>query len=207
MSAIAPPPVGAEPLGLTTSRSDNAVALTALASRHDRSATGDRARASRTAWLGSLVGLVAFGAVSAAAALAGAAVTTKKRNMLWYRALAKPSFTPPDRVFGIVWPVLYSLGALSAWRVAKTPPSSERTLALSLWGVQLAFNAAWTPAFFGARRPSLAMATLAGNQTSLGAYALAAGKVDKTAAWMIAPYLGWVTFAGVLNAGIVAKNR
>jgi len=207
MSAIAPPPVGAEPLGITTSRSDNEVALSALSHRHDRSATRDRARASRSAWLGSLVGLLAFGAVSAAAALTGAAVTTKKRNMLWYRALAKPSFTPPDRVFGIVWPVLYSLGALSAWRVAKTPASSERTLALTLWGTQLAFNAAWTPVFFGAHRPSLAMATLAGNQTSLGAYALAAGKVDKTAAWMIAPYLAWVTFAGVLNAGIVAKNR
>jgi benzodiazapine receptor len=61
--------------------------------------------------------------------------------------------------------------------------------------------------FFGAHRPRLAMATLSANHASLGAYALAAAKVDKTAAWMVAPYLGWITFAGVLNASIVRKNR
>jgi len=101
MSAIAPPPVGTEALGLTTSRSDRDVALAGLVTRHDRSATRDRTHVSRMAWLGSLVGLVAFGAVSAAAAL-------------------------------------YSLGALSAWRVAKAPPSKER--ALALWGTQLALG-------------------------------------------------------------------
>lgn len=127
--------------------------------------------------------------------------------MMWYRALRKPSFTPPDRAFGIVWPVLYSLGALSAWRVAKAPDSKERSMALGLWATQLAFNAAWTPAFFGAHRPRLAMATLSANHLSLGAYALTAAKVDKTAAWMVVPYLGWITFAGVLNASIIGKNR
>jgi benzodiazapine receptor len=208
MSAIAPPPVGAESAGVSTSRSDNAHAIASLEESHGalvpvRSAT----RRGRTAWLGSLAGLAAFGLASAAAAIGGALVTTKKRNMLWYRALKKPSFTPPDRAFGLVWPVLYSLGALSAWRVARAPDSKERSLALGLWATQLAFNAAWTPVFFGAHRPALAMATLAGNHASLSAYALAARKVDATAAWMVTPYLGWITFAGVLNGAIVQKNR
>jgi benzodiazapine receptor len=208
MSAIAPPPIGAENAGISTSRSDTGRALAALDESQGaivplRSAT----RPGRTAWLGSLAGLALFGLASAAAAIGGALVTTKKRNMLWYRALEKPSFTPPDRAFGLVWPVLYSLGALSAWRVARAPASKERSLALGLWATQLAFNAAWTPVFFGAHRPGLALATLAGNHASLSAYALAARKVDATAAWMVTPYLGWISFAGVLNGTIVLRNR
>ena len=188
-------------------RNETLRALAALEARHARPPVRSATRPSRTAWLGSLVGLAVFGAASAAAAIAGGLVTSRKRNMLWYRALRKPSFTPPNRAFGLVWPVLYSLGALSAWRVAQAPASSERSVALGLWGTQLAFNAAWTPLFFGAHRPDLAMATLAANHTSLGAYALAARRVDKTAAWMVVPYLGWVTFAGALNASIVRSNR
>ncbi len=208
MSAIAPPPVGAETPGVSTSRSDNAQALASLErSRVAMVPVRSATRRGGTAWLGSLAGLAAFGLVSAAAAIGGALLTTKKRNMLWYRALKKPSFTPPDRAFGLVWPVLYSLGALSAWRVARAPESKERSLALGLWATQLAFNAAWTPVFFGAHRPALAMATLAGNHASLSAYALAARKVDATAAWMVTPYLGWITFAGALNGSIVQKNR
>jgi tryptophan-rich sensory protein len=153
------------------------------------------------------VGLAALGLVSASAALAGGIVASKRRNRAWYRMLRKPSFTPPDRVFGFVWPVLYSLGALSAWRVARAEHSVARTAALGLWGAQLAFNAAWTPIFFGAHRPRLAMVDLVGNYVSLGAYALTARKLDDAAAAMVVPYLGWLTFAGVVNASIVAQNR
>lgn len=127
--------------------------------------------------------------------------------MAWYRLLRKPKLTPPDRVFALVWPVLYSLGALSAWRVALAPRSKERTAALGLWGAQIAFNAAWTPLFFGAHRPRLAMADLVANGAALGAYALTASKVDRGAAAMVLPYLGWVTFAGILNASIIDMNR
>ena len=107
----------------------------------------------------------------------------------------------------VPWLGVYALGALSAWRVARAPASKERSLALGLWATQLAFNAAWTPVFFGAHRPGLALATLAGNHASLSAYALAARKVDATAAWMVTPYLGWISFAGVLNGTIVLRNR
>lgn len=161
----------------------------------------------RPRWLSSLGGLALFGAASAAAALAGGLVTSRKKNKAWYRTLRKPAFTPPDAVFGAVWPVLYSLGALSAWRVARAPASPARSVALGLWGTQLAFNAAWSPVFFGAHRPRLALATLGGNHASLAAYALAARKIDRTAAWMVVPYLGWVTFAGALNASIAKRNR
>jgi tryptophan-rich sensory protein len=205
MSAIPPPPVPAIAEEAYEVRLESTLALESLrASGAAHELTPERR--DRGSWLGSLVGLAFFGAVSAAAALAGGRVTATRRNKAWYRLLRKPAFTPPDRVFGLVWPVLYTLGAVSAWRIARTPRSSARNLALGLWGAQLAFNAAWTPLFFGAHRPRAAMADLAGNYVSLGAYALAARKLDSTAAAMVLPYFGWLTFAGALNASIVRKN-
>jgi tryptophan-rich sensory protein len=212
MSAIAPPPIPGVTDEAIQTRLGAARALTSLKGEQSRThddtnVNREHSTSMRGRWLGSLVGLVLFGAASAAAAIGGGLVTAKQRNKRWYHLLRKPSFTPPARVFGLVWPVLYSLGALSAWRVARTPPSPARSVALGLWGTQLAFNAAWSPIFFGAHRPRLAMADLAGNYASLGAYALAASKVDTAAAAMVVPYLGWLTFAGVLNASIVGKNR
>lgn len=206
MSAIAPPVLNAETANVSSSALENERTSAAFGARQDRRALRTATRP-RTAWMGSWAGLAVFGALSAAAAVAGGLVTRKRRNKAWYRTLSKSSLTPPDRAFGIVWPVLYSLGALSAWRVARAPEAKARSTALTLWGTQLAFNGAWSPIFFGAHRPALAMATLAGNHASLGAYVLAARKVDTAAAWIVAPYLAWVTFAGVLNATIVAKNR
>ena len=203
MSAIAPPPIASAVEEAYEVRRESVLALEKL--RTKRGTEGEHEQ--RSSWMGSLAGLAAFGVASAAVALAGGAVTARRRNRTWYRMLRKPSFTPPDRLFALVWPVLYTLGAVSAWRVARTPPSRTRSLALGLWGAQLAFNAAWTPLFFGAHRPRLAMVDLAGNYVSLGAYALTARKLDGPAAAMVLPYVGWLTFAGVLNASIVGKNR
>lgn len=157
-------------------------------------------------WLGRVPGLLALGAATVAAAGVGAWVTSRPKNKRWYRGLDKSAATPPDRAFSIVWPVLYGLSALSAWRVARTPPSPERTRALGLWAGQLAANGAWSPIFFGAHQPKLAMADLVANAATLGAYALDARKVDKVAAGMVLPYLGWLGFAGLLNASVIAKN-
>jgi tryptophan-rich sensory protein len=201
MSAIAPPPIATEVDEAYEVRRESEAALAALRP-HASAAEPSR----RTAWLGSLVGLAIFGAASVAAAMVGGAITARRSNKAWYRMLRKPSFTPPDRLFALVWPVLYTLGTVSVWRVARTPASPTRSLALGLWGAQLACNAAWAPLFFGAHRPGLAMADLAGNYVSLGAYALTARKLDGTAAALVLPYVGWMTFAGVLNASIVGKN-
>jgi tryptophan-rich sensory protein len=158
----------------------------------------------RAGWLGSALGLAAFAGASFATAAVGARITI--RNKGWYRLLRKSSLNPPDRTFSKVWPVLYALGAASAWRVARTPDSPERTRALRLWSTQLACNAAWTPFFFGAHRPALAMGDLVANGASLAAYALEARKVDRFAALLVTPYLAWLGFAGTLNASILAKN-
>ncbi len=160
----------------------------------------------RASGLGSLLGLAAFGAVSLAAAAIGGYVNAKPKNKLWYRMIRKSSWTPPDRVFGIVWPVLYGLGAYSAWRVAKTAPSEERTEALAWWGVQIVANAVWTPLFFGAHRPRWAMADLVFNTVALGRYAQVARRLDPVAAALVLPNLGWLGFAAKLNSDVVVKN-
>ena len=158
-------------------------------------------------FLRPLGGLAVFGLASLGAAALGGWVTSRRKNKAWYRSLSKPAFTPPDRAFSIVWPVLYSLSAYSAWRVAKTPTGPARSTALRLWGTQLAFNAAWSPLFFGQHAPRAALADLALNHASLASYAAAARKVDPTAACLVAPYLGWLTFAGALNGSIALRNH
>lgn len=124
----------------------------------------------------------------------------------WFRALRKASAQPPDRVFGPVWSVLYGAMAFSAWRIWRAPASHARSRALALWATQLALNAAWTPVFFGLRRPVAALVDLAALDAAAGAYAAAAAQVDRTAAVAIVPYLGWLGFATYLNAAVVANN-
>jgi translocator protein len=149
------------------------------------------------------LGLAAAFAVTAIAPLVGARVSRPGR---WYRSLRKPPHNPPSWVFGPVWSVLYTLSALSIWRVWQQPPSRPRRAAMTLWAVQHGLNAAWSPLFFGAHRPRLALVDLGLMLPTAIAYNAVAGKVDRSAAWLVAPYTGWLAFALSLNAGVVAKN-
>jgi benzodiazapine receptor len=149
--------------------------------------------------------LALFLGATAIAANAGRRSTGKGRGF-WYRTLLKPKGQPPAKVFGPVWTTLYGLMSLSAYRVFRAPASPQRSRALRLWWTQLALNGAWSPLFFGARRPRLAMVDLAGLGGSLAGYTRAASKVDPPAAWLMAPYLAWVGYAAYLNAGIIGRN-
>jgi tryptophan-rich sensory protein len=153
----------------------------------------------------SAISLAVFGGLTAAAALVGSRVTDANKNR-WYRALRKPAFQPPAAAFPVVWTGLYSLMALSANRIYTAPPSPVRTRALGLWGLQLGLNAAWTPIFFGLRRPRLAMANIGALLGAVSAYTLAARRVDPEASLLMAPYLGWLGFAGAINAEIIRLN-
>lgn len=142
---------------------------------------------------------------AAAAALGGRAVS--KRNLRWYqRKLSKPGFTPPAWVFGPVWSALYTAMVLSAFRVFRAEPSHFRKVALGLWTVQLGLNAAWTPLFFGKRAPRLALVDVLALAGALTGYVASAAKVDRPAAYAMAPYLAWTGFAAVLNGEIVRRN-
>lgn len=149
------------------------------------------------------IGLAAALAITAIAPLLGAKSAKPGR---WYRGLRKPPQTPPPYVFGPAWTVLYTLSGISVWRVWRQPPSRARRAALTLWAVQHALNAAWSPIFFGAHRPRLAMVDLGLMLPTSVAYTVVASKVDRAAGWLIAPYTGWLAFAASMNAGIVALN-
>ena len=151
--------------------------------------------------------LAGFAAITAATAVAGALVGPRRPStMRWYRSLDKPPYQPPAALFGPVWTGLYATIAVSGWRVWRQPDSPSRSRALRLWGAQMTANAAWTPLFFGARRTSLALVDLAAQLSSTIGYTSAAARVDTPAATLMAPYIGWTAFAGVLNTEIVRRN-
>ena len=142
-----------------------------------------------------------------AAALGTAAMRGRGRpDGAWFHMLRKPAAQPSNRVFGPVWTLLYATMAYSAWRVWKARRSSARGRALTLWGTQLALNAAWTPLFFGARRPTLALFDLVALDTAAALYAVTAARVDRHEVSAFVPYLGWLGFATYLNASIVRRN-
>lgn len=124
----------------------------------------------------------------------------------WYDQLDKPAFTPPGWLFGPTWTLLYALIGIAAWRVWRLDDSPERTLALRLWGVQLALNALWTPLFFGAERPWLAAVDIVALVLAIVATIAAFVRLDRAAAWLMVPYLCWVSFATVLTITIATAN-
>jgi benzodiazapine receptor len=157
----------------------------------------------------SLVGkwrLLPFVGLTAAVAFAGSRSTREGRG-LWYRRLRKPRFNPPRWVFGPVWTALYGLMSVSAYRIWRQPPSPARTRALALWATQLGLNGIWSPLFFGKHRPRAALVDLIGLAAAIASYIRVAAKLDRLAAALMAPYLAWVGFAGLLNAAIVRRNR
>lgn len=153
----------------------------------------------------SLLALAGFGLVTAGAAWYGARYSRGNRDD-WYRSLNKPSFTPPDKAFPVVWTTLYALIAWSGWRIWSAAPSRERNAALRLWISQLASNAQWSKLFFGQRQPRLAFADVIALEGAILSYINAAHKVDRGAAYAFVPYAAWVAFATVLNAEILRLN-
>lgn len=135
------------------------------------------------------------------------ALTTQTGTSDWYRALAKPSFQPPSWVFGPAWTLLYALMGIAAWRIWRRGMDQALVRrALGVFLVQLVLNAAWSPVFFGAHEIGLALAILAALWLALVGTIRAFGLLDRPAAWLLAPYLAWVTFALVLNAAILHLN-
>jgi translocator protein len=125
----------------------------------------------------------------------------------WYAALDKPSWNPPDWIFGPVWTVLYATMAIAAWLVWKRGGFARQRFALSLFLAQLLFNALWSPLFFGLRHPALAFADIVLLWLALLGTVAAFWKVRPIGGALLLPYLAWVTFAGALNLAIWRLNR
>lgn len=154
----------------------------------------------------SLLALAGFGLVTAGAAWYGSRYSRNGNRDPWYRELEKPSFTPSDKTFPVVWTTLYALIAYSGWRIWCATPSRQRTHALRLWLSQLASNSQWSKLFFGQHRPEAALTDILALESTILSYISAAHKVDRNAAYAFMPYAAWVAFASVLNAEIVRLN-
>ena len=126
----------------------------------------------------------------------------------WYPTLVRPSFAPPNWLFGPVWTALYvMMGVASwlAWRQGAARP--EVRSALAIYGVQLAFNLAWSWIFFGLRQPFVALVEIVVLLALIAMTALRFAAVSRPAAVLLVPYLAWVAFATALNAGFWWLNR
>ena len=124
----------------------------------------------------------------------------------WYASLIKPSFNPPNWIFGPVWTALYALMAFAAFRVLKLAPSPARRMALILFFTQLALNAAWSWAFFAAHSPLLGLIDIVPQFVCVVATCVAFARLDRLAGLCLVPLVLWVGFAVALNGAIYALN-
>lgn len=122
----------------------------------------------------------------------------------WYAQLQKPSFNPPNQIFGPVWTLLYAMMAVSAWMIWKKV--GWVFSAFSLFFLQLAANTLWSIFFFGMHRPDLALIDIAMLWLLIGATLFSFRKIDLRAALLLIPYWLWVSFASLLNFYIWRLN-
>jgi tryptophan-rich sensory protein len=134
-------------------------------------------------------------------------LATAPKIPTWYAGLTKPGWTPPDAVFPIAWTTLYVLMAVALWRLWQLhAPSPARRRAVLLWFAQLALNALWSPVFFGMEAPGAALVIVVVLWLAIAATIFACARIDRMAAWLLVPYLAWVSYATALNAAIVVLN-
>lgn len=149
----------------------------------------------------NIVGLCSFIAVCAAVSILGGLATANSVTD-WYLTLNRPSFNPPGWVFGPVWTVLYLFIAVAGWRVWRGPPGEARRRALTLYGVQLALNLAWSFLFFGLQRPDLGLLDILALLAAISWTTVLFWRLDRLSGLLFMPYVLWVAFASVLNASI-----
>lgn len=163
--------------------------------------------------------------VSELAGIIGSAFTTPSIAG-WYAGLAKPALNPPAWVFGPVWTTLFALMGISAFLIwssyAKATEDKKKgiKIALFLFGIQLVLNTLWSIIFFGLYSPGGALIEIIFLWLAIAATILTFAKISppssstwtlegqgKLAAWLLVPYILWVTFAAYLNWSIYVLNR
>ncbi|KAL8958426.1 MAG: hypothetical protein Q9193_004516 [Seirophora villosa] len=137
-----------------------------------------------------------------------------KSTQKTYLALKQPPLRPPPQVFGPTWTTLYALMGYAAYRAWSTGTASlnPTTIQLTkqgatLFTIQLGLNLIWMPLFFGLKRPIEATADITLLTGVTGYLTYVWSQVDTGAAWCLAPYLGWLSFATYLSAGTGYLNN
>ncbi|MEZ5939491.1 MAG: TspO/MBR family protein [Hyphomonadaceae bacterium] len=148
----------------------------------------------------------AFAALTLAVAALGATVSGGESDP-WYAALDKAPGTPPGWVFGVVWPILYALMAISACLAWRAASPRERASVIAIYVAQLFVNLAWSCLFFGLHQPATAFADIAVLLSLTIWMAYAFGAHSRIAGLLQVPYILWLCFAGYLNAWIVFTGQ
>jgi tryptophan-rich sensory protein len=135
-----------------------------------------------------------------------AGMFTSQAVPIWYASLNRPSFNPPNWVFGPVWTSLYILLGISFFLIWKEYPSKERNLAIKIFSIQMLLNFAWSFLFFYFNLIGVALIEIILLWASIAAMIYLFYKIKPFAAYLNIPYLLWVSFATILNAGYYFLN-
>ena len=126
----------------------------------------------------------------------------------WYADLSRPSFTPPDWTFGVVWPILYIMMGISVFMICNRGlDKREVKIALGFFLLQLVLNGLWTPIFFGLHMIAFALVEIILLWVTILMTILTFSKISKLASLLLLPYILWVSFAVALNAAFWILNR
>lgn len=126
----------------------------------------------------------------------------------WYQTIQKPSWNPPNWIFGPVWTTLYVMMGIALFLVWKEDTSEElKKIAIALFAVQLTLNFFWSFIFFNQQQPGWALVEIIAMWFFILLTIFAFAQVNKTAAWLLVPYISWVSFASILNYTIWQLNR
>jgi tryptophan-rich sensory protein len=126
----------------------------------------------------------------------------------WYAYLNKPSFAPPNWVFGPVWTTLYALMGISIVLILEKKISRrKKNMALILFGLQLFLNFLWSVVFFGGHQLLLSIFIIVFLWLSILSLIIMFKKISNFASLLLVPYLAWVSFASLLNISIFVLNR
>ncbi len=152
-------------------------------------------------WIGLIISIMVCFGVAGLGSL-----STNPSIEGWYAALQKPSWNPPNWVFGPVWSALYLMMAIAAWLVWRERGLSGASLPLTLFAIQLLLNGLWSILFFGLHRPGLAFAEILVLWGAILATLVPFWRVTALAGVLLLPYFLWVTFAAFLNFTIWRMN-
>jgi translocator protein len=124
----------------------------------------------------------------------------------WFNALVPPDLVLPGWVFGVVWTVLYILMGIALAMILNARGAKGRSTAVTLFAVQLIMNLAWSPLFFFAHQVTLALVLIISLLVTVIITTFAFAKVRKGAAWLLVPYMVWLSLATIFNFQIDQRN-
>ena len=126
----------------------------------------------------------------------------------WFNTLSKPSWNPPAFLFAPVWTILYLLMGISLWLIWKSnTPAPQKINAIILFALQLFLNFWWSIIFFKFHSPAVALVDIILMLILILLTIISFSKLSKPAAWLLVPYIVWVSFATILNYTIWVLNK